>query len=141
MSKSTYSSERITLLQAQMAKSGMGLTAIAPTANMRYLLGFVPVADERPCALLLTPDATRIVVPQLNADQVEANTNMAALRWTDAEGPRRAFTQALAELKVNRAGAGGRRRRRADALLRCRAGQPGKSRPPTNSCRAADTQV
>ncbi len=100
MSKAIDSSERLTRLQAHMAKSGIGLTAIGPTANMRYLLGFVPVADERPCTLLVTPDATRLVVPQLNADQVEANTNMVAMRWTDAEGPRRALTQALSELKV-----------------------------------------
>ncbi len=131
MSKSTNSNERITLLQAQMAKSGMGLTAIAPTANMRYLLGFVPMADERPCALLLTPDATRMVVPQLNADQVEANTNMAALRWTDAEGPRRAFTQALAELKVKPGGVlVADDTMRADALLLLQElVSPGKSLP------------
>jgi Xaa-Pro aminopeptidase len=83
-----------------MARAGVDLTVIAPTANMRYLLGFAPLADERPCALLISGADTRLVVPELNADQVERFTGMAALRWPDAAGPRQAFAEAVGQLGV-----------------------------------------
>jgi hypothetical protein len=41
-----------------MRQQGVSLLAIAPTVNMRYLLGFAPIADERPCFLLLSPWAS-----------------------------------------------------------------------------------
>jgi len=100
MTSSNLFSDRLHRLQARMAEAGVDLVAIAPTANMRYLLGFMSFADERPCALLVTRDATRLVVPELNADQMEVRTHMATLRWSDADGPRRAFAQALDELNL-----------------------------------------
>jgi Xaa-Pro aminopeptidase len=76
--------------------------AIAPTVNMRYLLGFSPFPDERPCFLLLGPGAARLVVPALNADQVEAHTGLPVDRWADASGPRQAMAQSLEALGVGR---------------------------------------
>lgn len=90
--------DRIRKLQAEMASSGVDLVAVAPTANMRYLLGFAPLADERPCVLLVSVTGTALVVPELNADQVEAHTGMTALRWTDAEGPEAAFHRAFEQV-------------------------------------------
>ncbi len=63
---------RVTKLQAQMGKAGVELTAIAPTSNTRYLLGFSPVVDERLCLFL--------VVPALDADQMEARARMEGRR-------------------------------------------------------------
>ena len=60
MTTSNILTERISRLQAQMVQAGVDGAAIAPTANMRYLLGFAPLADERLCALLVTPQATRL---------------------------------------------------------------------------------
>jgi Xaa-Pro aminopeptidase len=100
MTLSNISAERINRLQAQMVQARVDVVAIAPTANMRYLLGFAPLADERLCALLVTPQATRFVVPTVNADQVEAHTGMPAVRWSDAAGPVKALAQALAELDL-----------------------------------------
>jgi len=91
---------RLSRLQAQMARVGVDLVAIAPTPNMRYLLGFAPLADERPCLLLATPQATRLVAPELTADQVEANTGMEAIRWSDDTGPRQALKGAVSALDV-----------------------------------------
>jgi len=93
---------RIRRLQAEMARQQVDLTAIAPTVNMRYLLGFAPFADERPCFLLLSPSAARLVVPALNADQVEAHTALPIARWADAAGPGEAIAQTLAALGVGR---------------------------------------
>jgi Xaa-Pro dipeptidase len=92
MIDSSESTERLSHLQAQMAEAGVDLVAIAPTPNMRYLLGFAPLADERPCVLLITRQGTGLVVPELNADQVEAHTGMEAIRWSDDTGPRQALT-------------------------------------------------
>ena len=87
-------------LQDMMAQHGVGLCAIAPTTNMRYLLGFAPLADERPCFLLLSPRANALVVPALNADQVEAHTGLESIRWADESGPQQAIETALAQLGV-----------------------------------------
>ena len=118
MTTSNISTERISRLQAQMVQAGVDGVAIAPTANMRYLLGFAPLADERLCALLVTPQATRLVVPELNADQVEAHTGMPAMRWGDAAGPDQVLAQAAAELGLKPNGVlAADDSMRADALL------------------------
>jgi Xaa-Pro aminopeptidase len=60
MTDPSESAGRLRRLQAQMAEARVDLVAIAPTPNMRYLLGFAPLADERLCLLLMThsrPDA------------------------------------------------------------------------------------
>ncbi len=115
---SNVSAERLSRLKKQMVRAEVDVVAIAPTANMRYLLGFAPLADERPCALLVTRDDPRLVVPELNADQVEAHTSMTPIRWTDAAGPRQAFTDALDELGIEPGGVlAADDAMRADALL------------------------
>lgn len=91
---------RVKRLQRQMEERGVDVTAIAPTSNMRYLLGFSPLADERLCLLLLTGAGTRLVVPELNADQVEARAGVRGIRWSDDTGPEGALDQALEELEA-----------------------------------------
>jgi len=91
---------RIRRLQAEMAQQHVDLVAIAPTVNMRYLLGFASFPDERPCFLLLSPNTTALVVPALNADQFEAHAALPLICWTDAAGPRQAIAQSLAALDV-----------------------------------------
>jgi Xaa-Pro aminopeptidase len=91
---------RLARLQAQVAKTGVDLVAIAPTPNMRYLLGFAPLADERLCALLVTPQNTCLVAPDLTAPQIEARTGLEAIRWGDASGPRQALIEAANTLSV-----------------------------------------
>lgn len=98
MDSSREYAERRKRLQAQLAQSGVDLIAIAPTPNMTYLLGFAPKYDERICLLLVTPQDARLVVPHLNAGQVESHTGLTAIRWTDEQGPAHAVTQALDEL-------------------------------------------
>jgi Xaa-Pro aminopeptidase len=108
------STGRLNRLQAQMAETGVDLVAIAPTPNMRYLLGFAPLADERLCLLLITPQGTRLVAPKLTADQIQARTGMEAiLRWSDDTGPRQALTEAVSAL-----GAGSGVVLAADAAMR-----------------------
>jgi Xaa-Pro aminopeptidase len=98
MTDAGESAGRMNRLQAQMAEAGVELVAIAPTPNMRYLLGFAPLADERLCLLLVTPQGTRLVAPKLTADQIQARTGMEAIRWSDDTGPRQALTEAVSAL-------------------------------------------
>lgn len=98
MSKAEQFTRRIERLQERMANASVGLAAIAPTANMHYLLGFAPLMDERFCALLVTPWDTRMVVPAVNAHQTEAHTGLEAIRWQDEDGPHASLTAVLGEL-------------------------------------------
>jgi Xaa-Pro aminopeptidase len=99
MTKNSYL-DRVKALQASMVATGIDLVAIAPTANMRYLVGFAPIMDERFCALLIGQKKSRAVIPELNADQVQAHTGINPMRWTDAEGARHTLQQALQEMGI-----------------------------------------
>lgn len=88
---------RLRRLQEQMMASKVDLVAIAPTANMRYLLGFIPLALERLCVLLISREATRLIAGELNAAELEARTGMEAIPWTDTEGP---YPTMVKELKA-----------------------------------------
>jgi Xaa-Pro aminopeptidase len=105
--------QRLNRLQKQLAQAGVDLLAIAPTPNMRYLLGFAPLADERLCLLLVTPQDVRVVAPQLTAQQIETRTGREAIHWSDAGGPRRALIEAVGAL-----GVGSRPVLAADATMR-----------------------
>ena len=97
MAISNESADRLRRLQAQMAVSGVDLVAIGPTANMRYLLGFMPLALKRLCVLLVSCKATRLIAAQLNAVELEARTGMEAIPWTDGDGP---YPTVVKELKA-----------------------------------------
>jgi len=94
---SNESADRLRRLQAQMVASGVDLVAIGPTANMRYLLGFMPLALKRLCVLLVTGKATRLIAGTLNAVELEARTGMEAIPWTDDDGP---YPTVVKELKA-----------------------------------------
>ncbi len=94
--------ERLTKLQSQLRANGVDLAAIGPTANMRYLLGFAPHADERVCLLLVTPTDVRLVVPGLNREEVVAHTeNIEMISWADVDGPQAALRQVLGARKLS----------------------------------------
>lgn len=111
----TDTRKRLADLQAAMQAAQVDLAAIGPTANMHYLLGFTPHADERLCLLLVSAGEASLVVPALNADDVAARTELPLHRWPDAEGPNRALTQALAGRSVDKLAIDGAMR--ADFLL------------------------
>ena len=92
----TQTRDRLTALQTRMQQANVDLAAIGPTANMRYLLGFIPHPDERVCLLLVTKQAARMVVPSLNHEEIAAHTDLELVGWADAEGPTEALRRALA---------------------------------------------
>jgi Xaa-Pro aminopeptidase len=98
----TRTDERLTALQARMREMRVDLAALGPTANMRYLLGFTPHADERLCLLLVGTNAVRMVVPGLNREQTAAHTDVELVGWSDADGPQAALRLALTDWQAPR---------------------------------------
>jgi Xaa-Pro aminopeptidase len=96
-SKSMKIQERIHALQRRMQALQVDMVAIGPTANMRYLLGFLPHPDERLCLLLVEPDRTQMVVPALNAADIATQTEQELVSWTDAEGPAQALRKSVSK--------------------------------------------
>jgi Xaa-Pro aminopeptidase len=88
--------DRLRSFQAVLEEHGASIRAvIGPTTTMRYLLGDAPLADERLCLLLVTPDEVQMVAPQLNAEQISAFTDADMLTWEDAEGPAAALSRSI----------------------------------------------
>ena len=108
-----------------MAQRDVGLLAISPSDDLRYLLGFAPTAGERLCALLLGRDEELAVVPSVNAEQLhDAVSGLELLRWDDADGPAAALEEALARFDLDGAAVGVDGTMRADTLLRLQAARP-----------------
>jgi Xaa-Pro aminopeptidase len=110
---------RIGRLRDGLAGSDLDLLAIAPTDNMRWLLGFAPMYDERACMLLVTARGLQVVMPNLNADQAESEApEIGLVRWKDDAGPDGALRTALAGVGGERATAvGADGEMRADHLM------------------------
>ncbi len=89
---------RLANLQARLGQAGVDLAAIGSSANLRYLLGFAPHADERLCLLLVGAQAVRMVVPSLNSPEIAAHTDVELVSWADVDGPQVALRQALDSL-------------------------------------------
>ena len=89
---------RLAALREAMARTGTGLVALAPGSHMRWLLGFHPYPDERPCLLLVGPRDAALLMPALNAADSRARCDIPFHEWTDAEGPDAALADALAAI-------------------------------------------
>lgn len=90
---------RLAALRAQMASCRLAAAILAPTDHMRYLVGWADSGHERLLALVVTPDAARIVAPALNAADASANARSLSgvIPWTDADGWASAVAQALGD--------------------------------------------
>jgi Xaa-Pro aminopeptidase len=90
---------RLERIREQVREGRADALALAPSDNLRYALGFTPLADERACVLLVTPDAAAYVVPSLNAGQVAEHTpGVPIFAWRDQDGARGALEDAFASL-------------------------------------------
>jgi len=84
--------------QRLMGEQKIDLLAVSPGDDMRYLLGYMPHPDERPCYLLVTPGAAAFVVPSLNASDAAQHVTMPTFAYTDADGPADALAGAAKAL-------------------------------------------
>src|SRR4051794_40972107 len=88
--------QRLESLRGEMARGGFDLAAIAPTDNIRYLLGFSPHPDERACLLLVTAAGAAVLVANLNPDRTPAKApELELVRWSDDAGPAEALRATL----------------------------------------------
>jgi Xaa-Pro aminopeptidase len=117
--------DRLERARERMRETGVDLLAVAPSDDLRYLLGFSPTADERFCVLLLGGDEAVFVVPGLNAEQSRAALpSLPFITWQDADGPEHALREAVAPFAGARRTAVGATMR-ADFLLRLHAALDG----------------
>jgi Xaa-Pro aminopeptidase len=89
---------RLGRIRRLLGERGIDLLAVAPGDDLRYLLGYSPHADERPCYLLVAGGGGAFVVPSLNAAQAEQYVRVPMFAYTDAEGPARAIAGAGSRL-------------------------------------------
>jgi len=89
---------RIDQTRRRMAAQRIDLLAVSPGDDLRYLCGFSPHADERPCYLLVDARGAAFVVPSLNAAQAAAHIAVPTFVYTDADGPAAALDGARNEL-------------------------------------------
>jgi Xaa-Pro aminopeptidase len=89
---------RLSALRARMRATGADLVAIAPGSHMDWLLGYHPHPDERPCLLLIGPQAEAFLMPVLNAEGTREHTAIPFRTWADADGPGAALALALADV-------------------------------------------
>lgn len=89
---------RIERARHLMAEKQIDLLAVPPGDDMRYLLGYTPYADERPCYLLVDQRGVAFVVPHLNAGEAAGHVTAATFVYSDAEGPAEALASARGAL-------------------------------------------
>lgn len=83
--------------------AGVDAVLIVPGANMRYFTGLDYHLSERPILAIFTPDgALAFIVPELELPRLNAHPDLhaRAFVWTDADGYRGAFRQALDALSL-----------------------------------------
>lgn len=87
-------------VRKRLVSQGVDLLAAGPTSNMRYLLGYVPHPDERPCLLLLTPDGEHFLVPDVNLADAKGSVSLKLTSYSDEDGPAGAAGKALESLGI-----------------------------------------
>lgn len=94
---------RLEKLQSIMSREGVDLVALGPGAHMKWLLGFAPHPDERPCLVCVTRTDAAFLMPGLNAEEARAYFGLPLFTWSDAEGPFEAFETLLEHLEAKQA--------------------------------------
>jgi len=75
---------RISLLREKMRANNIDFLALGPGAHMKWLIGYLPHADERPCLLCVSDSNTAMLMPGLNAQSARENTSLPFFEWADA---------------------------------------------------------
>ena len=86
-------------LREKMSDQNVDLIVLSPGANLNWLLGVNPHADERPLLFFLTLTSSAFLVPELEAESLRQHTDIEFYCWSDASGPSKAIDNILADLK------------------------------------------
>jgi Xaa-Pro aminopeptidase len=87
--------KRLAALRGAMQEAGADLVALAPGANMDWLVGFHPMATERLCLLIVSMTTEAFVLPSLDVEAVRTLTDIPIFVGSDEESPSRALDAAL----------------------------------------------
>jgi Xaa-Pro aminopeptidase len=127
MSDAATRAARVARLQASLAGADVDIVAVAPSDNLRYLLGFAPMYDERACMLLVSRGAVSMLMPSLNAEQARSEApEVELITWPDDEGPGQALARVIAAVGgASDAAVAADPEMRADHLLLLQGAVPG----------------
>ena len=91
--------DKIDKLRFKMKEQNVDLIVLSPGANLNWLLGVNPHADERPLLFFLTLSGSAFLMPELEAESARQHTNIEFYNWSDASGPLKAIDEILNNLK------------------------------------------
>lgn len=90
---------KIDKLRTKMKEQNVDLIVLSPGANLNWLLGVNPHADERPLLFFLTLSGSAFLMPELEAESARQHTDIEFYNWSDASGPLTAIDEILNDLK------------------------------------------
>ncbi len=94
-------SDRLAALQRAMGETGTDLVVVGPSANLRYLLGYRPLAGDRITTLLVTQTTAVMLMPDFDVDEfVESTGHGRTVPWSDKLGPAPAVVEAFGQLDL-----------------------------------------
>ncbi len=91
--------DKIDKLRVKMKEQNVDLIVLSPGANLNWLLGVNPHADERPLLFFLTLSGSAFLMPELEAESARQHTDIKFYNWSDASGPLKAIDEILNDLK------------------------------------------
>lgn len=95
-----FSAPRLNNVQARLAELGLNAVVLGPTDSMKYLYGFHPKPDERPCFVVVSAAGAALLMPELNAAEAKQYIAAPMYEYADEDGPHAALKQLFADLRV-----------------------------------------
>ena len=96
-------SEKLKKLKVLMKKNNVDLLGLGPGTHMKWLLGFNPYPDERPCMLIIGKEKEAFIVPSVNAEDVKKRTHINIFSWSDEDGSEEALKDAIEFIDASKA--------------------------------------
>ena len=89
--------DKIDKLRVKMKEQNVDLIVLSPGANLNWLLGVNPYADERPLLFFLTLSKSAFLMPELEAKSARQDTDIEFYNWSDTSGPLKAIDKILTD--------------------------------------------
>jgi Xaa-Pro aminopeptidase len=91
--------DRLALVQREMAARGVGVCVIGPSDNLRWLVGYDAMALERLTALVVSQSGAAMILPDFDAAEFAAvDARPPVVPWADRRGPAGAVEEAFARV-------------------------------------------
>ena len=87
--------QKINSVRTRMKDNNVDLIALGPGTHMKWLLGFNPSPDERPCMLLMGLVNDAFLMPSVNAEDAMKRSDIKMFSWKDENGPEEALDEAI----------------------------------------------